>query len=141
MNPLPPTVARHPDPCVLVHEYRDALRSALLQALDDHGLHDVIGLPSAVGLLQDLQGSAARVLLLDLDAPDTDGLALCRAIRERHPNLGVIAMSARLSSEDVVRGLRAGADQLLRKPVEPQELLAYVQRLLQRQTGSSAMRF
>jgi len=85
-------------------------------------------------------GDAARELLerewpslvvLDLMLPGTDGLALCRWIRDRS-ELPVIMLTARTDEADRIVGLELGADDYVTKPFSPRELVARVRTVLRR---------
>jgi diguanylate cyclase (GGDEF)-like protein len=67
-----------------------------------------------------------RLSLIDWMMPELDGPGLCREVRDRNDELYVyiLLLTARHSSEDVVNGLRAGADDYLTKPCHPAELEA-----------------
>jgi two-component system OmpR family response regulator len=74
----------------------------------------------------------AEVVVLDLNLPDGDGLALCRDLRARGYADAIIMVTARDSALDRVLGLELGADDYLTKPFEPRELLARVRNLMKR---------
>ncbi|GEM_PF-1083083 len=79
-----------------------------------------------------LVSSDARMLILDLLMPGFDGIEILRSIRA-HPAtraLPVLILSGKVGGPDRVRGLRAGADDYLPKPFEPEELVIRVRRLL-----------
>lgn len=85
-------------------------------------------------------GDAARELLererpslvvLDLMLPGTDGLTLCRWIRDRS-QLPVIMLTARGEEADRIVGLELGADDYVTKPFSPRELVARVRTVLRR---------
>jgi predicted signal transduction protein with EAL and GGDEF domain len=67
-----------------------------------------------------------RLALLDWLMPELNGLEVCREIRRHseHPYTYIILLTSRNSTEDVVSGLEAGADDYLTKPCEPEELTA-----------------
>jgi CheY-like chemotaxis protein len=69
------------------------------------------------------------IAILDWSMPGPDGLELCRRIRALPERRLVHAMllTARSGREDVLTGLRSGADDYLTKPCDPQELFARVQ--------------
>jgi DNA-binding response OmpR family regulator len=73
------------------------------------------------------------LVLLDAALPDADGVDICRRIKS-DPHLAgtfVILLSGRrLSADDQVEGLEAGADGYLAKPIEQRALLAHVRALL-----------
>lgn len=73
----------------------------------------------------------ADLVLLDLGLPTLDGIEVCRRIRESS-HTPVLALTARASVEDRVRGLDAGADDYLSKPFSLAELLARVRSTLRR---------
>ncbi len=79
-----------------------------------------------------------QLVMLDLMLPGIFGLDVLRGIRE-HSDVPVLIVSARNDSLDVVRGLKLGADDYLRKPFWPNELLARVQARLRRFSGASAV--
>jgi len=66
------------------------------------------------------------LLLLDLGLPGLDGLDVLAALRRRAVRLPVIVLTARGSTEDVVTGLDAGANDYVRKPFRLAELLARI---------------
>lgn len=72
------------------------------------------------------------LVLLDLMLPGTDGLTLCRLIRERWPRLPVIMLTARVEEVDRLLGLELGADDYICKPFSPREVVARVKTVLRR---------
>lgn len=74
-------------------------------------------------------------LVVDVNLPGDDGLALCRALRERS-GVPVLFASARIEPDARVRALREGGDVYLPKPFSLQELLAQVQALIRRSSGA-----
>src|SRR5438046_1200970 len=73
-----------------------------------------------------------QLVLLDVVMPDMDGYAVCRAIRDdpKTALLPVVMVTALAPGEERVRGLEAGADDFLAKPIDPAELLARIKSLL-----------
>ena len=72
-----------------------------------------------------------RLILLDLMLPGTDGLAVCRELREIFDG-PILIFTARDSDIDQVIGLEAGADDYVAKPIDPMVLLARTRALLRR---------
>jgi DNA-binding response OmpR family regulator len=97
----------------------------------------------AVALAHDGEDGLRRALserfdciILDLNLPKLDGLAVCRALRgsgEPAP-VPILMLTARGSKRDVVLGLDTGADDYLAKPFDLDELLARVRTLMRRTT-------
>jgi DNA-binding response OmpR family regulator len=72
------------------------------------------------------------VLILDLNLPDFDGIDLCRRLRAEQPRLLIIMLTARITKDQIIAGLDAGADDYLTKPFDYEELVARVRALLRR---------
>ena len=75
-------------------------------------------------------------IILDLNLPKLDGLAVCRALRagDDPSPVPILMLTARSSKRDVVLGLDTGADDYLAKPFDLDELLARVRTLMRRAT-------
>jgi two-component system OmpR family response regulator len=73
------------------------------------------------------------VIVLDVMLPDLDGFETCRRLRADGVWTPVIMVTARVSVEDRVRGLDAGADDYLPKPFSLAELLARLRALSRRE--------
>nr|WP_202477822.1 response regulator transcription factor [Streptomyces sp. SID5470] len=71
------------------------------------------------------------VVLLDLGLPDTDGLDVCRALRERG-DVPIIVISARSDETDRVVGLELGADDYVTKPFGVREVIARIRAVMRR---------
>jgi two-component system copper resistance phosphate regulon response regulator CusR len=80
------------------------------------------------------------LVLLDLTLPGRDGLAILRAMREKHVRTPVLVLTARDSLEDRVVGLDSGADDYLVKPFAFAELLARIRALVRRGRDAEAPR-
>lgn len=87
-----------------------------------------------------LDAEPVDVVILDLNLPDGDGLALCRELRAEGFASAVMMVTARDSAIDRVLGLELGADDYLTKPFEPRELLARIRNLLRRMGGGDGRR-
>ena len=73
----------------------------------------------------------ADMIILDVIMPGTDGVEICRQIREI-ANVPIIILSAKDSEEDRIKGISVGGDDYLTKPFSPIELVARVQALFRR---------
>lgn len=115
---------------VLVVENDDRVARALVRTLRAEGftVDRANGIRSAIAILGDRDTTLA---LVDLGLDDGDGVDLIRTLRDR-PEIGVIAVTARGSESDRVRGLRAGADDYLVKPFGAAELLARIEAVTRR---------
>ncbi|MDT8894502.1 response regulator [Halomonas sp. I1] len=73
-----------------------------------------------------------ELVLLDLMLPGTDGLTLCREIRQRWPRIAIIMLTARVEEVDRLLGLELGADDYICKPFSPREVVARARAVLRR---------
>lgn len=74
--------------------------------------------------------------VIDVLLPDASGLELCRFVRQRHPQLPVILVTALREEVDRIIGLELGADDYIGKPFNPRELVARMRAVLRRSTGT-----
>ncbi|MEE1074382.1 MAG: response regulator transcription factor [Acutalibacteraceae bacterium] len=72
------------------------------------------------------------IALLDISMPGMDGFTLCKELRKRSENLGIIMLTARTQEMDKISGLMLGADDYITKPFSPTELLARIDSLYRR---------
>jgi DNA-binding response OmpR family regulator len=75
------------------------------------------------------------LVILDVMLPDTDGFALCKAVRSR-ANVPIIMLTASSDETDRIVGLELGADDYIAKPYSPRELLARI-KAIHRRAGMS----
>ena len=78
------------------------------------------------------------VIILDLMLPEKDGMAVCRALRNKRVDTPILMLTARDALEDRVSGLDSGADDYLVKPFEADELRARIRALLRRKSESKS---
>ncbi|MEM7758520.1 MAG: response regulator transcription factor [Cyanobacteria bacterium P01_A01_bin.40] len=71
------------------------------------------------------------LVIIDSDLPDGDGLELSHWLYQQQKSL-ILLLSARSGEQDIVRGLKTGADDYLTKPFGMQEFLARVEALVRR---------
>jgi DNA-binding response OmpR family regulator len=110
---------------VLIAEDEPVDRRHLEAALEGWG-YSVLSTTDGVEALEVWEVERPDLAILDWLMPQMDGLTLCRTVRGR-PELGnpyIIMLTARTTTEDVVVGLGAGADDFLKKPYEQAELRA-----------------
>lgn len=81
------------------------------------------------------------LVLCDVKMADLNGLEVCSRIKERHPDILVLQVSASfVTPRDRVTGLDHGADSYLTEPVEPEELVAAVRALLRMKRAEDELR-
>jgi two-component system OmpR family response regulator len=85
-----------------------------------------------------LQTLEYELILLDLNLPRIDGMAVLHNIRKARNDVPVLVLTAREATEDRVAGLDGGADDYLVKPFAMSELLARMRALARRREGTSS---
>jgi DNA-binding response OmpR family regulator len=115
------TIAIH----IAIVEDHDDLRDLFVDFLENVG-HIVAGFSCADDLDDYLAAHSVDLIVLDLNLPGEDGFSIAKRLRESHPDLYIIIISARTALDDRIRGYASGADQYFIKPVVPEELIATV---------------
>ncbi|GAB4541930.1 MAG: response regulator transcription factor [Anaerolineae bacterium] len=85
--------------------------------------------------LERWQAESPDIIILDLNLPKLDGLNVCRRIRAQD-DTPIIILSVRGEDDDIVAGLKLGADDYVVKPFSPRQIVARVEAVLRR-TGAS----
>jgi two-component system OmpR family response regulator len=117
--------------CLLVDDDAD-IRTLVADYLRGFGM-SVVACVDAAGMRQALSANApCDLVLLDLMLPDENGLTLCQWVKQQHPALPVIMLTAQGDPLSRVLGLELGADDYLPKPFEPRELVARIKAVLRR---------
>ncbi len=116
---------------IIVVEDNDELRDATVDALRQEG-HEVQGLDCAEALPEQTAWRRIDLMVVDLNLPGEDGLALTQRVRAIQPGIGIIMATARGLSTDKLRGYASGADIYMAKPVSLEELCAAINSLTRR---------
>jgi two-component system, OmpR family, response regulator len=124
---------------IVVIEDNHSLAAGIARLLRDAGftvdvVHDALGASAA------LRAGSFDIMVLDLNLPDGDGIAILSEYRARGGDAAVIVLTARAALDERVHGLDAGADDYVSKPFEPAELEARVRALCRRRAGPSRPR-
>lgn len=109
---------------VMLVEDDAAIRMVLRVALEDEG-YEVLEADTGEKALLLALDEAADVILVDLRLPGIQGLDVVRTIRGAS-RVPIVIVTAQVASDDIVAGLRAGADDYVTKPFVTSELLARV---------------
>lgn len=119
---------------VLVVEDEVKVARFLKQALEEEG-HAVDLAGDGFQAEQLAHLAPYDLILLDIQLPRTDGLAVAASLRRGGVVAPILMLTSRDTTQDVVRGLDAGADDYLTKPFALEELFARVNALTRRQLG------
>lgn len=129
-----------------VEDIQKTTPATLLIVEDDHDiqavLEQLLGL-AGYNTVSVASGNEAReflrdrtvdLVLLDVMLPDVSGYDLCEELRqEGSARTPIVMLTALAQQQNIVQGLRAGADDYIRKPFLPDELILRIQRLIERQ--------
>jgi len=113
---------------ILVVEDERQLARHITRALERHG-HEVSALHDGAEALQAAVSHPPDLVLLDLNLPGLDGLAVLAGLRQAACPARVLILTARGEVEHRVKGLKAGADDYLAKPFSMDELVARIEAL------------
>ncbi len=116
---------------ILIVEDEDAIRAGLEDVFVYHGYEVDTAAEGREGLRKALSGRFDLVLL-DVMLPGIDGFEICDRIRAADREQPIILLTARTSDEDVIQGLRLGADDYVGKPFSVALLVARVEAVLRR---------
>jgi DNA-binding response OmpR family regulator len=120
---------------VLLVEDSPLLQQTVGQALRRSGYAVDISSDGEDGLWR-AENTDYDVIVLDIMLPKLDGLSVLRRLREQGKTTHVMLLTARVTVQDRVDGLRSGADDYLVKPFALEELLARVEALCRRAYGT-----
>ena len=118
---------------ILVVEDEDAIREFVVINLTRAG-YEVTDVASGEQALEvyDSADQNFSIALLDIMMPGMDGFALCKELRKRSTELGIIMLTAKAQEMDKVNGFMLGADDYVVKPFSPSELVARVDAIYRR---------
>lgn len=112
---------------VLVADDSESIRALYRKLLVEDG-HEVVAAADGVAALDAVQEHHPDVIILDVTMPMLDGLAVCRRLKSDPATrlTPVVLVTGMSDLQDRIKGIEAGADEFLSKPVHPLELRARV---------------
>lgn len=133
--PPPSAVAEHElleaDECIVIVDDFPDLVGLIQEFLLKRGLSAVTA-NSADDLRRRLEEHEVALVILDIGLPDADGSSLLPELKQHHPDLAVIMLTAVTDVHTALACLRLGADDYLVKPVQFTNLLTTVHRVLEK---------
>ena len=121
---------------ILIVEDEERIADFLQRGLRAEGHFCVIANDGEAGLSLALDGDF-DLLLLDMMLPGIHGRDVCQQLRMNKVNTPLIILSAMDSLDDVIAGLRMGADDYMTKPFSFEELLARIETVMRRSSEIS----
>jgi adenylate cyclase len=118
-------------PVILIADDNEANREILERLLEARG-YQLLMAKDGEEALTCARSNLPDLLLLDVMMPKMDGLEVCRQLKADKglPFMPIILVTARADSKDVVRGLEAGGDEYVTKPIDHAALVARVRSVL-----------
>ena len=114
---------------VLIVDDESYVRDSLATVLERHGF-DVRTAESGDRALAEHELEGLDVLVTDLKMPGMDGSELLTEVVEREPNLPVVVLTGHGTVSSAVECMRAGAAEYLLKPVQPEEMILILERVM-----------
>jgi two-component system phosphate regulon response regulator OmpR len=124
-------------PSLLVVDDEPELRGLLGEYFGRHGFA-VHAAADAQDARSQLAQARPDLAILDINMPGETGLSLARWLREAHPGVAIVMLTAAGEAIDRIVGLELGADDYVGKPFELRELLARVRAVLRRAQAAPA---
>ena len=119
----------------------EGLRLVLRQQFESDGLADI----EEAGRLQDIWPKIDEfqpdIVLLDVQLPDGNGFDICRRLRAHGFEKPILMLTGQDSETDIIKGLEAGANDYIAKPMRMGELLARMRTHLRQHKLSDDVRF
>lgn len=110
---------------VMIVEDEASIRKFIAINLNRSGF-EVLEVESGEKALEQFKGFMPQVVVLDVMLPGIDGFEVCQRLREAHPQIIIIMLTARGQDMDKIMGLEIGADDYMVKPFNPLELIARI---------------
>jgi DNA-binding response OmpR family regulator len=115
---------------IMIVDDEEEIRGLIGLYLRNHGFQVVMAKDGSQTLAL-LQQEKPDLMVLDIVLPDTDGVELCRRIRE-HSDIPIVFLSCKREPDDIIAGLDTGGDDYMTKPFDPMVLVSRVKANLRR---------
>src|SRR5207249_10972799 len=122
---------------LLIIEDDDNISTAIAEYFSRAG-YTVNAAPDGIAGIDLATKNRPDVVVLDLMLPKMDGLAVCKELREKNPQMPILMLTAKDDVVDKVLGLEMGADDYITKPFSLRELEARIKSVLRRTRTASS---
>lgn len=116
---------------ILICEDESSIRAFLKINFERNGF-SVVEADSGEEALRKAELEKPQVVVLDVMLPGIDGFEVCRRLREKYTNMGIIMLTAKGLDMDKITGLERGADDYVVKPFNPTEFILRTKALIRR---------
>ncbi|WP_195987387.1 response regulator transcription factor [Clostridium sp. D53t1_180928_C8] len=116
---------------ILIVEDEESIRGFLKINLKRNGF-EVLETDNGEEGLEIVEREGPAMVILDVMLPGMDGFEVCKRVREKQDDIGIIMLTAKGQEMDKIIGLEYGADDYMVKPFNPMELLLRIKAILRR---------
>lgn len=116
---------------ILVVDDDPSTRKLFSEILAAEGF-DVVSAANGAEALDRMEETQVQLAVVDVMMPEMDGLELTKLLRQNQADFPILMVSAKSLSSDIKAGLRAGSDDYMTKPIDPEEMVLRVRALLRR---------
>lgn len=116
---------------ILVIEDEVKTLNLIKEGLEAHNAQVDIAYDGQLGLTL-AERNEYSLIITDIILPEINGLTLCKTLRDKGNNTPILLLTALGTTQDIITGLDAGADDYLSKPFEFNELMARIRALTRR---------
>ncbi len=124
---------------ILIVDDEESFRIVVRMLLEKEK-HDILDAASGMEALEVIEEEKPELVLLDVMMPDMTGMQVLEKLKKTHPEIDVIMITAYGSLERAVEALRLGAYDFIQKPMDNEELLASINRCLERRRLDEELR-
>lgn len=118
-------------PRILIIEDEPAISKGLCDVFVFHGFEVDTAEDGLTGLKKSLTGNF-HLIILDVMLPEMNGFTVCEEVRKKDRSLPIIMLTAKSTEDDIIAGLKLGADDYIPKPFSVRELVARAEAVLRR---------
>src|SRR5712664_4389388 len=122
---------------LLIIEDDDNISTAIEEYFSRAG-YSVTSAPDGIAGIESAVKNRPDVVVLDLMLPKMDGLAVCKELRQKNPQMPILMLTAKDDVVDKVLGLEMGADDYITKPFSLREVEARIKSVLRRARAAAA---
>ncbi len=115
---------------ILIVDDSKVFRKILSTTLAEEGHTIIAEAANGEEALSILEKESVDLVTLDITMPVMDGLDTLKNIHDKYPDTKIVMVSASGQKEKVMEALKSGANDFLQKPLEPEEVIKVIRRLV-----------
>lgn len=117
---------------VIIFEDTDALRMSLCLLINRSDQYEVVAsYPNCTNVLEAIKEHSPKVVMMDIDMPEVNGIEGLRMIKENDPSIHVIMITVFDDSDHVFEAMQSGADGYLLKRSKPAQIIKALDEVLE----------